>query len=392
MIIRSNNSFLFSLVFTNCYVLRLVIRLTSNIYYVFVQIDLSYTIMSIRLINTSTLRLTSFFGDQIPKYAILSHTWQYDEEISFQDMLSIGENPQHAAIERAGYVKIGKTCQQARSDGIAYAWVDTCCIDKTSSSELSEAINSMYRWYRKAEICYALLPDYDATSAVPCDIALPKCRWFTRGWCLQELIAPSRLEFFDTYWNPIGSRAEMTALISKITHIDEKILVDSSLVDSVPVARRISWAAERETTREEDLAYCLLGIFDVNMPMLYGEGSRAFMCLQEEIIKVSNDLSIFAFQNPAQNSDLKSTRPYCDLLASSPAEFMGCGDLVHSRMDSHWNNAFALTNKGLHFQGIELHANARQGLYSILLNCEIKGSRPAKLYLRKVGAMSIYEI
>ena len=341
--------------------------------------------MSIRLINTSTLRLASFLGDQTPNYAILSHTWKHGEEISFQDMLSISENPHHPAIQRSGYEKIVKICQQARNDGIAYAWVDTCCMDKTSSAELSENINSMYQWYRRAEICYAYLPDYDITSAASCEIALPNCRWFTRGWCLQELIAPSRLEFLDAQWSRIGSRAEMTALISKITGIDEGVLLDSRLVDSVPVARRMSWAAGRETTREEDLAYCLLGIFGVNMPMLYGEGTKAFTRLQEEIIKISNDLSIFAFKPTSRNSDLESTQPYCHLLASCPTDFIGCRGLVHARVNSHWNNAFALTNKGLHFQRVELHADARHGLYSILLNCEISESQPARLYVRKVG-------
>jgi hypothetical protein len=346
--------------------------------------------MAMRLINTNTLCLTWFMGNSIPEYAILSHTWE-NEEISFQEMTAISEDPKtHPSAKKSGYEKIVKTCQKALEDGIAYVWVDTCCIDKTSSSELSEAINTMYQWYQKAEVCYALLRDFDVSLA-DIETALPCCRWFTRGWCLQELIAPQNVEFFDVLWKPIGSKAKLSALISRITLIDEQVLIDSSRVASIPVARKMSWAAHRETTRDEDMAYCLLGILDVNMPMLYGEGPKAFMRLQEEFIKTSNDLSIFAFLHGSTSHRLDpsptvdTSQSYCDLFATSPKDFMGCGNLVYAGTDVPWNNAFALTNKGLHFRRVRLQVDIQHSSYSMSLNCKPSESKMARIYLRKMG-------
>ncbi|KAF8865534.1 HET-domain-containing protein [Acephala macrosclerotiorum] len=243
--------------------------------------------------ETGELSLTkNLVGDDLtPSYAILSHTWGPDnEEVTFEDMTN------GTGKDKSGYAKIRYCGEQARQDGLQYFWIDTCCIDKSSSSELSEAINTMYHWYEKAEVCYALLSDFDGTSMEE-GTALAACRWFTRGWCLQELIAPKNVEFFNSQWNFLGTRAQMAPLLSKITLIDLEVLVDNKVMEFFPVAHKMSWAARRETTREEDMAYCLLGIFDVNMPMLYGEGMKAFERLQEEIIKSSNDLSIFSFQS-----------------------------------------------------------------------------------------------
>ncbi|KAJ0313841.1 hypothetical protein COL5a_007221 [Colletotrichum fioriniae] len=148
--------------------------------------------MSIRLIDTDTLQLKLFTASLAPAYAILSHTWIENEEISFHELTQISETPDHKASEKSGYKKILATCREAKANGIEYAWVDTCCIDKTSSAELGEAINSMFRWYRDAEVCYAFLSDWPAADdgGESTDDALKDCRWFTRGWCLQELIAP----------------------------------------------------------------------------------------------------------------------------------------------------------------------------------------------------------
>lgn len=344
--------------------------------------------MAIRLINANSLRLESFLGDATPAYAILSHTWEQNAELSFQEMKAVGENPNNLAVTKTGYTKVMMACQQALRDGFTHVWVDTCCIDKTSSAELSEAINSMYRWYQKAEVCYALISDVEVDSAAY-DVALPGCKWFTRGWCLQELIAPRRVEFFDVHWNHFGSKARLTSLISKITRIDEEVLIDNSLIGDIPVARKMSWAARRETTREEDMAYCLLGIFDINMPLLYGEGLKAFMRLQEEIIKTSNDLSIFSILHGAISASSSTvnrlSRIYADLFAPSPRSFINCANVVHTRADVHWNSAFALTNKGLRFSRAELQVDLRQGLFCMPLNCRYSKSEPAWIYLQKVG-------
>jgi hypothetical protein len=350
--------------------------------------------MAIRLIDVETRHLKWCMGSKIPEYAILSHTWE-EGEISFQEMEAIRQDASIPAARKPGYVKVVAACQKAADYGIRYVWIDTCCIDKTSSSELSEAINSMYQWYQKARVCFAFLADLHAEPG-SLDTDLQRCRWFTRGWCLQELLAPRKVDFFDASWNPIGSKADLTTLISKITRIDEQVLIDSSLIHSIPAARRMSWAASRETTREEDIAYCLLGIFDVNMPMLYGEGPRAFIRLQEEIIKASNDLSIFAFSSSSKSEELPSNlelgvegnalSTYRSLFASSPTDFANCGDVVETETNSRWNDAFVLTNKGLYFRRAKLEADLVHGSYSMLLNCRsLESGMVAKMILRKVG-------
>lgn len=198
---------------------------------------------------------------------------------------------------KEGYQKILKTCHQAVADGLKYAWVDTCCIDKRSSSELSEAINSMYRYYSNAHVCYAFLSDLiPADAATPIDGRLQNCRWFTRGWTLQELIAPQSLIIYDSGWTAVASREDIAEALADITHIDEKVLVNREELWHTSVATRMSWASMRVTMREEDIAISLLGIFDINMPLLYGEGPKVFIRLQEEIIRTSNpsDHSVLA--------------------------------------------------------------------------------------------------
>ncbi|KAF2264191.1 HET-domain-containing protein, partial [Lojkania enalia] len=247
-----------------------------------------------RLINAQTRKLENF-QSQPPPYAILSHTWG-KHEITFREMRNLNMSLLKHRIKikgKPGYYKISKACVQALNDGLQYVWVDTCCIDKSSSSELSEAINSMYMWYKRAQVCYAYLDDIDIIDLME-EKDLAQARWFTRGWTLQELIAPKNVMFYIKGWNYVGNKMSMKGKLSRITRIDEATLVTGNL-EGVSVARRMSWAANRVTTRTEDLAYCLMGIFDVNMPLLYGEGEKAFVRLQEEIMKDSDDQSLFAW-------------------------------------------------------------------------------------------------
>ncbi|KAH7070227.1 heterokaryon incompatibility protein-domain-containing protein [Paraphoma chrysanthemicola] len=310
-----------------------------------------------RLINCSTLQLEEFFGSNIPQYAILSHTWG-DQEVSFADL------PFDQSTEaRAGFQKISFTCAQAIRDGLKYAWVDTCCIDKSSSSELSEAINSMFAWYKNSAHCYAYLSD-----VLEADLneSFSKSRWFTRGWTLQELLAPHDVIFYDQQWKVLGKRSEHAEWISEIAGIDAAALLQSTNTDakdvglgSFCVAKKMSWASHRVTTRLEDIAYCLLGIFDVNMPLLYGEGDRAFLRLQEEIIRRSDDDSILAWGlEPAMNHPRglipekvwdEMTEWYIseDLLASSPKDFRNCASLKYT---SGSVSPFTMTNAGLQVQ------------------------------------------
>jgi hypothetical protein len=287
-----------------------------------------------RLLHSGTLKLKEFPDNGIPKYAILSHTWG-DDEVSFKDMQG------YFVKRRKGYSKIQGCCKKAASHGFKYIWVDTCCIDKSSSAELSEAINSMYQWYRNAKRCYAYLADVPTdTDPYSTDSAFAKSRWFTRGWTLQELIAPSSLVFLSVDWHEIGEKSDLRDTISAITGINTEILGGEDL-RMASIAQRMAWASKRETTRSEDIAYCLMGIFDVNMPLLYGEGERSFIRLQEEIMKDSDDHSLFAWRDI-----MAPAEPHRGLLANSPAEFTDSGNIIPFR---YWevSTPYSMTNKGL---------------------------------------------
>jgi hypothetical protein len=259
-----------------------------------------------RLLNTSTLEVEEFLQSRVPEYVILSHTWR-EEEVTLQDLLS------GAAPSKKGYAKLMGCCKKAREDGFKYCWIDTCCIDKASSAELSEAINSMYQWYRDACICYAYLEDYYHTSSLRLNDnqAFSGCRWFTRGWTLQELIAPLIVEFYDASWLELGTKRSLQYELAEITGIGRDIL-DGGSPSMCTVAVRMSWASRRDTSRLEDEAYCLMGIFGVNMPLLYGEGDRSFIRLQEEILRIDEDYTLLAWD--IRYSSGRS-------LAKSPKEF-----------------------------------------------------------------------
>lgn len=290
-----------------------------------------------RLLKTSDFQLEYFSDDRkIPDYAILSHTWQEGQEVLFADMSSGIET----ALGKSGFRKLQYSCKQAQNDGYEYIWIDTCCIDKGSSAELSEAINSMFAWYQKAEKCYAYLADFPANPALT---SLAQSKWFTRGWTLQELIAPHTVVFYSSDWLELGTKWTLCNQIATRTGIDEEVLSGRKTLASRSIARRMSWACKRDTTRTEDQAYCLMGLFDVNMPMLYGEGSKAFLRLQEEIMKYSDDQSLFAWTDPAADED-----EHKGLLATSPRYFEKGGDIVPYTSDWDQKSApFSISNKGL---------------------------------------------
>jgi hypothetical protein len=259
------------------------------------------------------------------------------------------------------------------------------CIDKSSSAELSEAINSMFQWYRAADICYAYLADvkhYTFTENLPCS------RWFTRGWTLQELIAPKQLMFYDATWTSLGSKTQHAHILESITKIDRSVLVQDPyyLLHGFSVAQRMAWVSERKTTRAEDMAYCLLGIFDVNMPLLYGEGGpKAFLRLQQDIIKAVDDDSIFAWSLQANlmephmagviaesNTDLLMD----SILAGWPTDFKNCHNITVIKSMS----AYTMTNMGLEMElplidGVGKTGTSADGpAYFIgLLTCKLPG-------------------
>ncbi|KAL2208302.1 HET-domain-containing protein [Sarocladium strictum] len=291
-----------------------------------------------RLINVHSYQLKDFFTEQLPKYAILSHTWG-DGEVTYQDMTAAGATAQM----KRGFKKIAYTCAQARKNGLEWAWVDTCCIDKTSSAELSEAINSMFAWYKTSARCYAYILDHHVGQT---NTDFTKSRWFTRGWTLQELIAPETVDFYDGDWEHFGTKETLAASISAVTGITIDFLLHKKSLGEASIAQRMSWVASRQTTRTEDMSYCLLGIFDINMPLLYGEGSKAFYRLQTEIWREYDDDSLLAWTVPKDDP-----RVYMPggVLASSPRDFEKPSTIVVSRK-TLLGDASAMTKQGLKLQ------------------------------------------
>jgi hypothetical protein len=213
-----------------------------------------------------------FSQDKIPPYAILSHTWG-TEEVSLVDLID------GHARHKAGYRKIVFCGEQADRDGLRYFWIDSCCIDRRNNTELTEAINSMFRWYRNAVKCYVYLSDVSTSaigvSAENCQSAWEadfcKSRWFRRGWTLQELLAPGCVEFYSSQHQRLGTKESLCLVIHDTTRIPVEAICGHPL-DSFSTEERWRWAAGRQTTKAEDEAYCLLGIFDIFMPLIYGEG------------------------------------------------------------------------------------------------------------------------
>ncbi|KAB5586239.1 heterokaryon incompatibility protein-domain-containing protein [Coniochaeta sp. 2T2.1] len=288
-----------------------------------------------RLLNVRTRQLEEHHSHSTPKYSILSHRWG-DEEVTFNDVK--GENGPPEVFEgKSGYRKIDFACRQALADGFDYTWVDTCCINKESSAELTESINSMFSWYQEADVCYAYLTDvaddsertfleelahrssrtFDHDRAIG-KTSFAKSAWWGRSWTLQELLAPPDVIFFAENWTFLGTRGNLASVIHTVTHIDTAVLLGMNEPKHCCVARRMSWAARRAATRVEDVAYALLGLFGINMPLLYGEGENAFKRLQQEIIRSSDDQSVFAWNYGAKSPPL---------LAPSPRHFTLCYDV-----------------------------------------------------------------
>jgi hypothetical protein len=250
----------------------------------------------------------NFVGkDEIPPYAILSHTWIEGEEVTFKDLTDgTGE-------DKAGYGKIRFCGEQAIHDGLQYFWVDTCCIDKSNSVELQEAINSMFRWYQSAAKCYVYLSDVslemqqasDPSAESAWESTFRASRWFTRGWTLQELLAPGSVEFFSRECRRLGDKRTLEQHIHALTGISY-LAIRGTPLSQFGIDERLSWIENRQTKLEEDVAYSLLGIFDIHIPLIYGEGrDSAFRRLWEEIDKPSKGRH--ASLQPDQNTTLQAS-------------------------------------------------------------------------------------
>ena len=348
--------------------------------------------------NVETIKLEEFH-EAVPSYAILSHTWGKDnEEVSFRDV-------QEGKFEKDGAlpIKLDGCCKQAKEDGYRYIWIDTCCIDKTNSVELHEAINSMFRWYMDASICYAYLSDVPIDDSPRDPISkFFSSRWFERGWTLQELLAPPILRFYNSKWRYLGTKGEMCDTIERITGIPSPFLLGIADLQAASVAQRMSWAARRVTKRKEDIAYSLLGIFGVTMPMIYGEGGdKAFRRLQEQIMKDIGDDSILAWglnlakPIPENSSEVISR----GILAAAPSDFANCGQIARREQSSR--NLFNMTSGSLqlHLSILITSSGEKYGLLKcgpeydtkqvVGIPLTITSREPSNEYIRPQGRYSV---
>lgn len=343
-----------------------------------------------RLLDTTTFEIASNSPAVFKKegYAILSHRW-VGWEITFEQLgrhidalRAAGTTP----LESPQQDKIRGACQTARSKGIKWMWIDTCCIDKSSTSELSESLNSMFQWYRDAKLCITYLPDVIRKGPNIEDFnneAVQPSVWFSRGWTLQELLAPRHLEFYDKNWDYMGDRAELAEQIEKITGIQGKYLKGEGKDDprTACIATKFSWIAKRQTEREEDMTYSMLGLFGVTMDPRYGEGWGAFMRLQKELLSSAKDESLFAWKMVQADAGLRllsvaPTQQQDDwrenewgLLAPRPAWFKDCSQMT-------------VTSPGIGKQHIERHDGGsfmRQQGVQISLTHELSGAQAAEL-------------
>ncbi|KAI9162746.1 Vegetative incompatibility protein [Paramyrothecium foliicola] len=302
---------------------------------------------NMRCLDTTTFKLhhnhQSVFKTE--GYAILSHRWA-DYEITYDQ---IGEYAAELRNTRGSHCipqldKIFGACSIARYQGIRWMWIDSCCIDKTSSQEYQESINSMFRWYSDALVCITYMSDVRKNPGIGAEAQIfydsqtrKPSVWFTRGWTLQELLAPRKMQFYDMTWEFLGTKEKLATALSQITRIKREYLTGAEDFRSACIAAKMSWMAGRETTREEDMAYSMLGLFNVNMTPQYGEGMGAFMRLQDLLI-AKNDESLFAWRAPPEgftaahrsqsNSVVDLGPDEWGLLAPSPHCYAQCGNMT----------------------------------------------------------------
>ncbi|KAI9573358.1 hypothetical protein HD554DRAFT_861763 [Boletus coccyginus] len=376
-----------------------------------------------RLLNSRSKQLELLHHRTPRGYAIVSHRWGHEsEEVLFTD---IGDQERTRSKGR-GYLKIQGSCAQAVQDNLDYVWLDTCCIDKSSSTELDEAINSMYKWYRDSEVCYAHLHDVsDPTKFTESD-------WFSRGWTLQELIAPKCVKFYTKDWTLIGTRdsEELIDRIAERTGISPEILRSRKIPREVTISQKMVWAAERETTKVEDKAYSLLGILEVHMNTTYGIEDEAFQDLQLKIIAKYADQTLFAWRSshtitqpedvemddtdtapdpaPDPAPDSVEDEPSAPspnttgLLASSPSQFVKSYEIseddfrknyVDGIRGHYYRSHFSFSNNLVHI--IAPIKRVEGKIWKAVLRCSFDRDqiqRPLVIYLEEIQPSKYYRI
>ncbi|KAK7965197.1 hypothetical protein PG988_010201 [Apiospora saccharicola] len=318
-----------------------------------------------RLIDCETLELKEFNEIDVPEYVILSHTWG-SEEVSFEEMTSPAKG-RHRAKE--GFHKISLFASVAARHDFRYIWVDTCCIRKDSSSELSEAINSMYTWYKNARRCYVYLNDVDSDS----EEEFKRCRWLSRGWTLQELIAPEDVFFYSKHGEMLFAKEHRLGELSALTGISQEHCVENEMGG--------------KEGNDEARGYGLLFAWDTRCQYadaLWRGGQKAFIRLQEEVMKRSDDQSLFLWKKKEE-----SYTTYLGLLAPSPREFVDSPDVVFAE-NFFEDRPYSSTNKGISIR-LDLVPSRpdadEHDVYIALLNCQHPGhdaGKPIGIFLKRL--------
>jgi hypothetical protein len=378
-----------------------------------------------RLLDTTMFELRTdspeFFKSE--GYAILSHRWN-GAEITFDEIARHASDLRKAGDRRMKSPQLDKirgACETARKIGFRWLWIDNCCINKSSATEESESINSMFKWYRDARVCVSYLsdvklgfssgpPSYEAaqhmehksTEKTQTDMLRSvnyggPSEWFSRGWTLQELLAPQQMYFYDKDWDYLGAktRESLAPEIERITGIDVGYLTGEKHFRKACIATKMSWIAGRTTTRIEDIAYSMLGLFNIMMTPQYGEGQRAFMRLQQELLRTTTDESLFAWKMPQPDAgdrfDIEMNRETnwnsneWGLLAPSPEWFRGCGNVTieggpQIQRPAH---AFETSRQGLQITLMPIPAHNKYKVLMLLSPLAFIGAIPIWIYMAK---------
>jgi hypothetical protein len=288
----------------------------------------------IRLLHCKTFQLREFRGDEVPPYVTLSQTW-CPGEVLYEDLAVRDTKIPWPPTHKEGWPRIQNSCTLALKDGYEFIWIETCCVDKTNSAERTEEMNSCYKWFQRCAVSYTYLVDFNITHLGLDQMRL--CRWFTRSFTLQELIAPPEVKFYSQNWELVGLRSELVPHLYSITGVDPFVLAGGD-VKEVKIARKMFWASHRMSSMPEDQTYALLGLFGIQMPLSYGEGENAFQRLQHEIFRSTEDTSLLAWKD--EWSSFETERRWLEyrdlslrgkwnrlkgILAVSPTDFEHCG-------------------------------------------------------------------
>jgi hypothetical protein len=319
-----------------------------------------------RLIHTEKCEVHDFLDAlSIPRYAAISYSWEADE-VRHGNLRETS-----LASEKPSLQELKEFCLQAGNLSLEWLWVDTVCVNRSSSAELSEAINSTFKWFRQSEACIVYLSDVDyVDDSQEQEKRIRQSRWMRRSWTLQELIASQNIHFYAANWMRIGTKESLLPLLSEVTQVDKAVLENADHLSHYSIGRIMSWAANREAPRVEDIAYSLLGLFGVSMPILYGEGHTAFTRLQEKIFQRTDDATLFAWQSSNSN------HMYRGLFAQSPYEF------AHFATRSKWtplriHGDVYFSHGGVTIESdFRVMAGAEQDLVLILWDGRLSNDRP----------------